>query len=336
MHAKKLQTLLLVIICALFFLLFSKTVKAQENFCEQEPCFVPAPTILTPLNHATSTDARPAITGLTWKTTKVSVFVDGVKLENLKQVKHEDFYASFYARPENDLTVGEHTIYAIAESEKEDWGGKSKSSYYTYYTVTIKPNSKPIIKEKDNQIVYENKEVIDSIATTTKAVQSEDLNERLLNEAPPQKPADTPAVNSSIVDKSLVEVIDQSKQANVNVNEQQINGSVSVTSTINQQLSGGMQEVSEEKVINSDNNFLQPAANSDEVKEELKSQTNMTVNDYQQRLRTNRLVGFIILAGIALVSLIWLLLKEPIVLKKENDESEDMKDDSDINSSRGL
>lgn len=337
MKINQFKALLILTFTLLFFLFFTKNVSAKENYCDQEPCFVPAPTIISPSNQATSTNPRPVITGLTWKTTKVSVYIDGVKLNNLKQVKHEDYYGSFYVMPDYDLKPGKHVIYAYAESENDDWGGKSKSSYYTHYNLVITTKSLNKHSERPNILSKEKiGENLDTATTTSNKIIDVNKDDHMLNEAPVDNSENTPTVKDGFVNKTEVKVIETDNQGVFSVNDKMVGGKVSVTSTTNQQLSGGTQEINENPEASGDSKFLQPAATKEEVGEQLKSQGNKTIEDYQQRLKTNRLVGFIILAGIALISLIWLLLKEPVVLKKEKDGIEDNNDDSDINSSRGV
>ena len=112
-------------------------VQAAEGECHLKYCFVPAPTTYTPAMDEVAS-SRPAITGLTWKTAVVKVYLDGVELAGVRQVKHEDYYGSFYVRPAFDLTPGRHFVYTIAHSEKPGPYDQSKESIYTYFTVVQK------------------------------------------------------------------------------------------------------------------------------------------------------------------------------------------------------
>jgi len=122
--------------------------KAAEGECHLKHCLVPAPTILGPKQGEVVATLRPGIKGLTWKTTVVKVFIDGVEITNIKQIKHADYYGSFYAVPDFDLAPGQHYAYTIAHSENPGWYDQSKESTYIYFTVkapvVLKAESGPV------------------------------------------------------------------------------------------------------------------------------------------------------------------------------------------------
>lgn len=133
-----------VLILFLTSLLAPLSVFAKESDCHLEHCLVPAPTVLGPtLNQTTS--VRPDIIGLTWKTTVVKVYLDGVELKNIKQIKHADYYGSFWAKPDFNLMPGQHFVYTIAHSEKPGLYDQSQESTYIYFTVKA-PVKPPVAK----------------------------------------------------------------------------------------------------------------------------------------------------------------------------------------------
>ena len=130
-----------IIFLSIFLLTNLSAALASEGECHLKHCLVPAPTVLGPLAGETVNTLRPAIIGLTWKTTIVKVYLDGQELTNVKQVKHADYYGSFYVQPDFNLTPGEHYVYTIAHSEKPSWYDQSKESIYIYFTVTAPPTT---------------------------------------------------------------------------------------------------------------------------------------------------------------------------------------------------
>lgn len=124
-------------ITLLFLILFlPASALAKEGECHLEWCLVPAPTVLGPEQGEAVYSLRPGIKGLTWKTAIVKVYLDGQELTGVKQIKHEDYYGSFFVRPDFDLKPGRHYIYTIAHSEKSSLYDQSKESIYIYFNVT--------------------------------------------------------------------------------------------------------------------------------------------------------------------------------------------------------
>ena len=328
----KLKTLLKLVILSLafiFFVIFTSNVKAAEGECAKQPCFVPAPTIILPTNNTTTTEARPTIAGLTWKTTNVNIYVDNVLLKDVKIVKHEDYYSSFSVKIANDLKPGKHVIYAFAQDEKNGWGGISKESVHTI--INIEKSKKIILTKKivtktpiENKFIPKSNKGYEVIGSTTTVDNINKTDEKLVNEAPTVKPAEVPAVKNLNDKKTIFDIIEKNKQSYVEVSREQAEDGVSVTTTASQQLGGGTSELKP-----SDDEALRPTARSEEIKDGLEIKK---VEDYQKRLKTNRIVGFVILAGLALILLIWLLLKEPVFndkIKTSNDVNDEIIDKTD-------
>jgi cell division septation protein DedD len=146
-------------------LLFPSLVFAKEGDCHLEHCLVPSPTVLGPKQNEITAQARPAIIGLTWKTTVVKVYLDGIELKNVKQVKHQDYYGSFYVQPNFNLKPGRHFIYTIAHSEKPGLYDQSQESTYIYFTVK-ELAAKSVAQAPENFATAE----VDSLATTSPMV----------------------------------------------------------------------------------------------------------------------------------------------------------------------
>lgn len=322
MKSKLALKLLILAFSALFFVFLANVAKAAEGVCANQPCFVPAPTVITPAQNSTTTNDNLVISGLTWKTTKVEIYIDGVKQNNVTLIKHEDYYASFSVKPEQILKPGKHVIYAYAIDEKNGWGGVSKESLHTRFTITIAKsvNVAKVIKQevvkKEPVLEKNNKTATSTSSSTTSVINNDDKD--LVNEKPAPKPALVPAVKTVKESGDVFAVVEQNKQPVVDVSDSRSAGSVSVTTTVNQQLGGGAQEEFNNAEANEIN--LQPAASKEEVLDELSGKEKLEINDYQRRLKTNRIVGFVILAGIALVSLFWLLLKEPVFKEELKDD----------------
>ncbi|MBU1037149.1 hypothetical protein KKF32_03885 [Patescibacteria group bacterium] len=141
---KRIYLLIGVVIFVFLGIFFkAQTIQADEGQCHLKHCLVPAPTIVMPEINTEVTSFRPAIRGLTWKTTVVKVYLDGKELTNIEQRKHEDYYASFFVVPDYDLTAGEHYLYTIAHSEKPGWYDQSKESLYIYFKVVRPPTKIP-------------------------------------------------------------------------------------------------------------------------------------------------------------------------------------------------
>ena len=119
----------------ILILLLPNSASAKEGECHLDWCLVPAPTVLGPTPGEAANSLRPGIKGLTWKTTVVKVYLDGKELAGVKQVKHEDYYGSFFVRPDFDLKPGRHYVYTIAHSENPSFYDQSKESIYVYFNV---------------------------------------------------------------------------------------------------------------------------------------------------------------------------------------------------------
>lgn len=275
----------------ILFLLLSNKVKAQEDECKVQPCFVPAPTIITPVSNATTTNSALVISGLTWKSTWVEVYVDGVKMENVKLVKHADYYASFSVRLKEKLKPGKHSIHTFAYDEKNGWGGVSKESKHVSFFVENEiVKVKPVPTKVSTKPMPTPPQKEDTINNETKTPLEP---EKVFNEKPNDKqPVNVPAVER-VTNNDQVNNLIETRQNYLEVNSDEANEN-EVNDEDNQQLGTGATETKDENL---------------QYKK---------IDDYQQRLKTNRIVGLVILSAIALISLFWLLLKEPIFKNEVN------------------
>lgn len=267
----------------LFFIFLSNQVRAEAGECKNQPCFVPAPTILSPQNNSTSTD-EIIISGLTWKTTYVELYFDDKKVEQVKLVKHEDYYASFSARITWPVTKGEHKIHAYAFDEKNGWGGVSQESKHTifYYSPKLKQDKNVITPLKPVEVNQEkfNQEQGKGENEQMKPVETKNSSsgyDRVVND---EQIVNVPPVKK-INDNQQVDNLIETRQNYLEVNKD-------TGKTNERDIADGVSETKQPEV-----------------------EKYAGIDEYQKRLKTNRIVGFVILAGIALVALIWLLLKEP-------------------------
>jgi len=268
----------LLIACFGVFVFSANGVKAAEGDCYLEYCYVPAPTVLGPvLNQATS--ASPAIIGLTWKTTVVKVFLDGRELKNVQQVKHEDYYASFYVKPDFDLKPGKHFVYTIAYSENPSEFGQSQESTYIYFKVPVTAiNSITQVRPIDNIV----KDV-------------------------PKKPATQISVPEHFSDQSQVIVepttpndrdfIIESGSPRFEVEAGKIEGGVSITGE-------GMPEpVQASEYDKKDISDLQQAATFEQIGEKLNEEFQSHL--FAKKMERNRILGLSMLGVLLLLVLCW-------------------------------
>jgi len=263
----------------LLFVVLANKVKAEAGECKNQPCFVPAPTILSPQTNSTSTD-EIIISGLTWKTTYVEIYFDDKKVEQVKLVKHEDYYASFSAKVNWPVAKGEHKIYAYAFDEKNGWGGVSQESKHTifYYQPQLKQIKDEVKKTKPVEVKPENTE--QKNIEEVKELKPVDKNSNYGQVVNDEQTVNVPAVKK-ISDNQQVDKLIETRQNYLEVNKE-------TKTNDEQQIADGVTET-----------------------EQAETSKYAGIEEYQKRLKTNRIVGFVILAGIALIALFWLLLKEP-------------------------
>jgi len=133
-----LLAILLIVSCGLF--VFAGGVRAKEGDCHLNFCFIPAPTVISKIdNQVFAHDEKIIVSGLTWKTTVVKVFVDGQEIKNVRLTKHVDFYADFAVVLPSYLKAGKHTLYTIAYSEKPTVLDQSQESTYLNFEILPKP-----------------------------------------------------------------------------------------------------------------------------------------------------------------------------------------------------
>ncbi len=257
-------------------------VSAAEGECHLKHCLVPAPTTFTPAENEV-TSARPAITGLTWKTTVVKVFLDGVELTGVKQVKHEDYYGSFYVKPSFNLAPGRHYVYTIAYSEKPGWYDQSKESEYIYFNV---PEPKPITKEPADPA-------------------SDELDQ--------DKPIDIiePKVEQE------VDIIEPDQELHqVEVEAGRIEGGVSIETetTITKA------DLMKEEELGESNNTLQEAATFSELGNALEGE--FKEKKLQEKMKRNRVIGISLLALLMVIVFVWLAVSRGNIKKDFKREGE--------------
>lgn len=187
--SKQIKLFIIVISLVAISAIFTNNALAKEGDCHFDNCFVPAPTVLFPQNNSLVWQKRPVISGLTWKSTIVEVYLDDQLLPNIRQDIHQDYFASFYVIPTFDLKPGTHTIYAYAKSgngQWYDWSKESKnvvfSSKFTVKSVTLSSGVEAVIpkaeEEKESpkvgkldQVMQEyfnnNDSVVDNASTTS-------------------------------------------------------------------------------------------------------------------------------------------------------------------------
>ncbi len=283
----------------LSILILPSSVFAAEGECHLKHCLVPAPTILIPEDDETVTTTRPAIRALTWKTTVVKVFLDGIELKNVKQRKHEDYYGSVFVVPDFDLKPGDHFIYTIAYSEKPGWYDQSKESLYVNFTVR-KISVAPVKTFP---------------ATATPSWLPPATRESATSSAEievPGQPLSGEGTTSSVMEIIQPEVISNKEMGVV---ADKATGTVEVKEG---RIEGG---VTAQENINASSENLQEAAGISDLGEILK---NEFTDQEQQKERNNRLVGLVMLGVILVIIIIWLIVGRQRIKKEllEKDEGE--------------
>jgi len=116
---------------------------STEGICHINNCFVPAPTIVQPVNNQTIKTTRPVIRGLTWKRTLVDIYLDGQYQGAVFLKEEENHLQSFFWQPATDLPPGKHYLFTLAYNARgydknlKGWD-QSKESSYIYFTVIKK------------------------------------------------------------------------------------------------------------------------------------------------------------------------------------------------------
>jgi hypothetical protein len=255
----------------LLLIFLPKVSLAAAGDCHLKHCLVPAPTVYTPQVEQTAS-ARPAITGLTWKTTVVKVYLDGVELSGVRQVKHEDYYGSFYVRPSFNLKPGRHYVYTIAHSEKPSWYDQSQESKYIYFYV---PEAEASVAEA---LASENSEA------SKKDISKESGEVQIIE----------PEIDSR------VDIIKEEQAGSVEIETGQIEGGV-----YEEQGTDNKEQEAESLALGEDADNLQEAATFDELGNFLEDE--LQEKKLADNFRRNRIIGIIILVVIGAVVLIWIL-----------------------------
>jgi hypothetical protein len=298
---KKLQ--LFLIGGSIFFLLiapiFTNKALAYEGQCHLKHCLVPAPTILGPEPETKVTSPKPGIKGLTWKTTIVKVYLDGVELPNVKQVKHQDYYGSFYVEPSFDLKPGIHYVYTIAHSEKPGWYDQSKESTYIYFTVDFK-TAAPIPPQPTLPPTIS----IPAEPTTLPPITPEPPT---INPPAPASQATSSGSNISVTQQgtasSSVGIIQPaSGESSVEVQKGKIEGGVYIDQAAKNEPTPAKPESPKTQ---KDQLGLQEAAGISDLGEILKNE--FVSQEMVAQARRNRVIGLSILALIIVLSIIWLV-----------------------------
>lgn len=85
-----------------------------------------APTLVAPNKKTITQKVKPLITGLSKSGTRVHVYIDGVYNGQTEILEHESGTANFAYKPFLNLSVGEHTVYTVAEDKFGNKSGKSE------------------------------------------------------------------------------------------------------------------------------------------------------------------------------------------------------------------
>lgn len=264
-----------------------------EGKCHLKWCFVPAPTILMPEQGEAVATPRPAIRALTWKTTIVKVFLDGVEMANVQQRKHEDYYGSVFAVPDFDLTEGEHFIYTIAYSEKPGWYDQSKESTYIRFTVKLSPKPK-VVKYVAPKPTAPPEQAVPP--TPTEAKETTDLPSELRAES-----------RGKEEEQAEIDIISPAQEGGVEVEEGKIEGGVSIEAE-KEPVSPPSFEVAAlepklEEAGKQEPTSFQEAATFSELGEILEGE--FVERDAEEIQRRNRIIGFSMLGVIIIILVVW-------------------------------
>ncbi|MDP2752884.1 MAG: hypothetical protein Q8P40_00600 [Nitrospirota bacterium] len=120
-------------------LLFAATREVQADGVSA--LTIPAPTMIEPNENTATGRPKPLIKGLTINGTFVRVYIDGVYNGKTDILTHSSGAANFAYQPFLNLSVGQHTAWAMAEDEA---GGKSGVSNILNFRIE-KPMPAPTI-----------------------------------------------------------------------------------------------------------------------------------------------------------------------------------------------
>ncbi|MFH0892171.1 MAG: hypothetical protein V1867_05315 [Candidatus Falkowbacteria bacterium] len=106
-------------------------VEAADNSAGAVP---PAPTLIGPDEYKKIGRAKPKITGLTKSGTAVYIYIDGIYNGQTGILKDDSGTADFAYDPFLNLSVGEHTVWAVA---KDSRGSKSQISKTLRFSIEL-------------------------------------------------------------------------------------------------------------------------------------------------------------------------------------------------------
>lgn len=109
---------------------------------------VPAPTLIEPDEETITGKVKPIIKGLTKSGTFVHLYIDGVYNGRSQLVKNDSGTADFSYRPFHNLSIGEHKMWAVAETAS---GKKSKVSAVTEFSIENQMPAPTLISARTTQ-----------------------------------------------------------------------------------------------------------------------------------------------------------------------------------------
>lgn len=104
---------------------------------------LPAPTLIQPNEKTITAKVMPIISGLSVNNTKVNIYVDGILNGGTAKLSHTSGTANFAYKPFLNLSIGQHSIWAVAIDEK---GMMSKPSNVLTFKIEEQLPA-PIIKD---------------------------------------------------------------------------------------------------------------------------------------------------------------------------------------------
>lgn len=129
----KLRFSVFLTVFTIFFVFF--------NISQAQDYNLPAPTILE-VDTKIATPSHPIVKGVTFNNTLVKVYVDNEFVGDARVVNDSSGVASFSLAIKNNLSIGEHSVYTVAQSK--DGLKKSGFSEKVFFTVPY-PTPAPIL-----------------------------------------------------------------------------------------------------------------------------------------------------------------------------------------------
>lgn len=110
------------------------------------------PVLINPNEQIVTGKVKPLIQGLTVSGTMVHVYIDGVYNGKTKLIENKSGTANFAYEPFLNLTVGKHSVYAVAENSQ---GKKSKISNISHFKIEPPLPPATLIKVIENKVDQE-------------------------------------------------------------------------------------------------------------------------------------------------------------------------------------